>query len=108
LTVKIPRVTARKESYMGLWAWVILCAVSGLLATAAQYSVFSHDRKMTDTDWSFIAGGALLGGFTASMWYHVGPLVDGLYLLPALAGEVVISAVAEIIYCTFIRPRQTE
>ena len=63
---------------------------------------------MADYDWVFIAGGAPLGGFTASVFYHVGPAVDGLYLLPALAGEVVIGAVVEIMYRTIIRPRQTK
>ena len=69
---------------MGLFAWIILLAVSALLATAAQYLFFRHDRKATDYDWVFIAGGALFGGFTASVWYSVGPVIDGLHLLPAL------------------------
>jgi hypothetical protein len=51
-------------------------------------------------------GGVLLGGFTATVWYHVGPLVAGLYLLPAFASAVVLGAVAEFIYRAFIRPRQ--
>jgi hypothetical protein len=57
---------------MGLWAWIILLAVSAALATAAQYLFFRYDRKTTDYDWVFIAGGALLGGFTATVWYPVG------------------------------------
>ena len=60
---------------MGLFAWIILLAVSAALATAAQYMFFRHDRKATDYDWVFIAGGALLGGFTASVWYPVGPVI---------------------------------
>jgi hypothetical protein len=109
LTVKTLIVTARKEKYMNLtlWSWVILLAASAVLATAAQYLFFRHDRKKTDYDWVYIAGGALLGGFTATVWYHVGPVVAGLYLLPALAGAVVLGAVAEFIYRVFIRPRQT-
>jgi uncharacterized membrane protein YeaQ/YmgE (transglycosylase-associated protein family) len=55
----------------------------------------------------YIAGGALLGGFTATVWYPVGPVVAGLYILPALAGAVILGAVAEFIYRAFIRPRQT-
>ncbi len=90
-----------------LLSWVILLVLSAALATAAQYLFFRHDRKKTDYDWVFIAGGALLGGFTASVWYPVGPLVAGLYLLPALAGAVVLGAVVEFIYRAFIRPRQT-
>lgn len=54
-----------------------------------------------------MAGGALLGGFTANVWYHAGPVVDGLYFLPALAGGVILGALVELIYHVFIRPRQT-
>jgi hypothetical protein len=93
--------------YLTLLSWVILLAVSAALATAAQYLFFRHDRKKTDYDWLYIAGGALLGGFTATVWYPFGPLVAGLYLLSVLTGEVVLGAVAEFIYRAFIRPRQT-
>jgi hypothetical protein len=91
---------------MNLWSWIILLAVSAALATAAQYTLFRNARKKTDYDWVYIAGGALLGGFTATVWYHVGPLVAGLYILPALAGAVVLGAVVEFIYRVFIRPGQ--
>ena len=91
---------------LNLLSWVILLALSAALATAVQYLFFRHDRKKTDYDWVYTAGGALLGGFTATVWYHVGPLVAGLYILPALAGAVVLGAVIEIIYRAFIRPRQ--
>ena len=91
---------------MGFVAWLILLAVSALLATAAQYLFFRQDRKATDYDWVFIAGGSLVGGFTASVWYAVGPVVDGLHLLPALVGEVILGAVVELIYRAFLRPRQ--
>jgi hypothetical protein len=33
--------------------------------------------------------------------------VDGLYLVPALAGAIVVAAVVELIYRVFIRPRQS-
>lgn len=92
---------------MTLLSWIILLAVSAVLATAAQYTLFRHDRKPTDYDWVFIAGGALLGGFTATVWYPVGPVVAGLYILPAIAGEFVLGAVVEGIYRAFLRPRQT-
>jgi O-antigen/teichoic acid export membrane protein len=71
--------------------------VSAVLATVAQYLFFRHDRKKTDYDWVYIAGGALLGGFTATVWYPVGPLVVGLYILPALAGAVILGAVVEVV-----------
>jgi hypothetical protein len=46
---------------MGPFAWIILLGVSAALATAVQYTFFRHDRKPTDYDWVYIAGGALLG-----------------------------------------------
>ena len=92
---------------MNLLSWIILLALSAALATTAQYTLLRNARKKTDYDWVYIAGGALLGGFTATVWYPVGPLVAGLSILPALAGEVVLGAVAEFIYRAFIRPRQT-
>jgi cytochrome c biogenesis protein CcdA len=92
---------------MGVWAWVILLAWSALLATVAQYTFFRSDRKPTDYDWVFIAGGALLGGFTAHVWYPgFGPVVNGLNLVQALAGGVVGGVVVELVYRLFIRRRQ--
>ncbi len=92
---------------MNILSWIILLAVSAALATMAQYLFFRNDRKKTDYDWVYIAGGALLGGFTATVWYPIGPVVAGLYLVPVLAGAFVLSAVVEFIYRAFIRPRQT-
>ena len=93
---------------MGIWAWLILLAVSAALATAAQYTIFRHDRGSNNYDWVYIAVGALLGGFTANVWYSgFGPVVDGLYLVPALLGAVVLATVVEIIYRSFVRQRQT-
>jgi hypothetical protein len=95
---------------MGPFAWIILLVVSAILATAAQYTFFRNVRKPTDYDWVYIAGGALLGGFTAHVWYgaawNIGPVVDGLYLVPALVGAIALGAVVELIYRAFIRPRQ--
>lgn len=96
---------------MGLWAWLILLAASAAVATAAQYIFFRHSHKPTDYDWVYIAGGALLGGFTAHVWYgtawNIGPVVDELYLVPALLGAIMLGGVVELIYRAFIRPRQT-
>jgi hypothetical protein len=75
---------------MGVWAWVILFAWSAALATAAQHTLFRRHRNPTDHDWVFIACGALLGGFTAHVWYPgFGPVVDGLNLVQALVGGAV-------------------
>lgn len=92
---------------MNILSWIILLAVSAALATMAQYLFFRNDQKKTDYDWVYIAGGALLGGFTATVWYPIGPVVADLYLVPALAGAFVLGAVVEFIYRAFIRPRQT-
>jgi hypothetical protein len=56
---------------MGIWARVILLSWSALLATAAQYTLFHSAPKPNDYDWVYIAGGALLGGFTAHVWSGV-------------------------------------
>jgi hypothetical protein len=54
-----------------------------------------------------MAGGALLGGFTAHVWYPgFGPVVDGLNLLPALAGAMFLGVVAELVYRFYLRPRR--
>ena len=92
---------------MGIWAWVILLGWSAILATAAQYAFFRKDRKPTDYDWVYTAGGALLGAFTAHVWYPgFGPVVNGLNLVQALAGGVVGAAAVELVYRLYVRPHQ--
>ena len=91
---------------MGVWAWIILLGWSAALATAAQYTLFRNARGEHDYDWVYIAGGALIGGFTAHVWYPgFGPVVDGLYLVQALAGGLVGGAVVEVVYRFFLRRR---
>ncbi|HEV8191161.1 MAG TPA: hypothetical protein VGP82_06715 [Ktedonobacterales bacterium] len=96
---------------MGIWAWILLLAISAALATLAQSSVLRGSRKSTDYDWVLIAGGAFLGGFTAHVWYgaawNMGSVVDGLYVIPALSGAVILGTVVEMIYRVFVRPRQS-
>jgi hypothetical protein len=58
LILKHLDVTAREEKHMNLWSWIILLGASAVLASAAQYLFFRHDRKKTDYDWVYIAGGA--------------------------------------------------
>ncbi len=91
---------------MGLIAWIILLVLAAALATAAQYLFFRQARRPTDYDWVSIAGGALLGGFTAHVWYPGwGPGVDGLNVLPALLGAVAVGAAADLVYRLVLRPR---
>ncbi len=92
---------------MGIWAWLLLFVIAAGLATAAQYTFLRDNRSPGDSDWVFIAGGALLGGFTGSVWYAgFGPVIDGLSIVPALAGAIIVGAIAELVYRRFIRPRQ--
>jgi len=92
---------------MGIWSWLIILAWSAIIATAAQYTLFRRDRGPTDYDWVFTAGGALIGSFTAHVWYPgVAFTVDGLWLIQALVGGIVGAVVVELIYRFFIRPRQ--
>lgn len=91
---------------MGIMAWIILLALSAVLATVGQFLFFSEGRKPTDFDWVWMASGALLGGFTGHVWYPTGPVVDGLNLLPALPGAIVGAIVFELVYRRVLRPRQ--
>lgn len=92
---------------MGIWAWMFLLAAAAGLATAARFTLFARDREPTDHDWFYIAGGALVGGFTSHAWYPgIDPVVDGLNLVPALVGALVGAAVVEAIYRLVLRPRQ--
>jgi hypothetical protein len=46
---------------MGVWAWLIILAWSAALATAANYAYFARHTSKADYDWTFIAGGAVIG-----------------------------------------------
>jgi hypothetical protein len=94
---------------MGIWAWLILLAWSAALATAAQYTLFRNERDPQNFDWIYIAGGALLGGFTAHVWYPVAglPTVDRLNMVQALAGGVAGGLIVELVYRFVLRPRRS-
>lgn len=93
---------------MGIWAWCILLAWSAALATAGQYLFFRDDQGSNDFDWVYMAGGALIVGFTAHVWYPVAglPVVDGLNVLQALAGGLAGAIGVELVYRLVIRRRQ--
>jgi hypothetical protein len=94
---------------MGVWAWLIILTWSAALATVAHYAYFARRATKTDYDWTFIAGGAVIGAFTAHVWYAglAGlPVVDGLNLVQALIGGVVGGILVEAIYRVLIRPTQ--
>ena len=93
---------------MGLWAWILLLTWSAALATAVQYTLFRRERRPTDYDWVYVAGGALLGGFTAHVWYGgFGPTFDGLNLLQGALGSVVGAVAAELFYRMYVKRRVT-
>ena len=92
---------------MGIWAWVALLAASAALATVGQVLFFSRDRKPTDYDWIYLAGGGLVGGFTGHAWYVTDLTFDGLHIVPALVGLVVGAALAELVYRLVLRPRRS-
>ena len=92
---------------MGVWAWLILLLAAAGVATAAQYVMFAKDRRPNDSDWIYIAGGALIGGFTGHAWYSdIGPTLDGLHILPALIGLTAGAVLVEVLYRAVLRPRQ--
>jgi len=92
---------------MGIFAWIILLALSAAVATAGQFLFFSKDRKPTDLDWVYMASGALLGSFTGHAWYPgVEPVIDGLSALPALPAAVIGAILFELVYRRVLRPRQ--
>lgn len=92
---------------MGIWGWVVLLAASAALATVVQFVFLSRNRRPSDQDWVFMAGGGLIGGFTGHAWYAAGPTFDGLNTVPALVGVAVGAAIAEAIYRLVLRPRQS-
>src|ERR671937_2285389 len=94
---------------MGVWAWLIILTWSAALATVAHYAYFARRATKTDYDWTFIAGGAVIGAFTPHVWYagFAGlPVVDGLNILQALVGGVVGGVLFEAGYRFLIRSRQ--
>jgi hypothetical protein len=92
---------------MGVLAWILLFGWGALIATVGQYALLRGHRAPSDHDWIFLAGGAVLGGFTAHVWYGgSGPIADGLYMLQALAGGILGAIVVETIYRLVLWPRQ--
>lgn len=55
----------------------------------------------TTYQWLWTGGGALVGAWLGSEWFTralaPGPVVDGLALLPALIGAVVVAAVVDLV-----------
>lgn len=94
---------------MGIWAWIIVFVWSAVVATAGQYAFFRADRGPKDYDWVYMAGGALIGAFTAHVWYPISgfPVIDGLNIVQALVGGLGGAVVVELIYRLLLRKRVT-
>jgi uncharacterized membrane protein YeaQ/YmgE (transglycosylase-associated protein family) len=87
---------------MGIWAWAMLllgALALGLIAQAVEQSV---STARTPYVWLVVTIGAIIGGFlgTASFdtWSAWGPVVDGMYILPALIGAVVVGGFAGLMF----------
>lgn len=94
---------------MGLWGWFLLVAMSvGLAALAQNLLVRSdHQRRHAHFDLIFSAVGALIGGYVAHAWWPgVGPSINGLHVLPAFLGALLLAVVAEAFYRLVLHPRQ--
>lgn len=66
--------------------------------------VLPKPPRIKGLDWVYMAGGSLLFGFTAHVWYPgFGPVVDGLNLVPAIGGSLVGGVVVELFYRFVIR-----
>jgi membrane-associated HD superfamily phosphohydrolase len=92
---------------MGIWAWLLLFTGAALLAVVAQVLLFHKQRGPVEYDWMFIAGGAVIGGLLANVLYvGIGPVVDGLHVVPTVMGAIAVGSIVNMLYRVFIRPRQ--
>ncbi len=80
---------------MGIWGFVILVVMALVLGVMAQLA----GEARTGYDWLVSGIAALAGGYiasellgAASVW---GPEFDGLFILPAIIGAVVLTIVTE-------------
>ena len=94
---------------MGLWGWFVLLAMSVALATLAQYLFVrsDHKRPKIDLDLAFSTVGALIGGWAAHTWFAgIGPSVDGLNVIPAFTGALLLGMLVEAAYRLYFYPNQ--
>ena len=80
---------------MGIWGYVILIAGALAIGLVAQFA----GKSRTIFDW-FIAGvfagaAAFVGSELLGSYSTWGPEVDGLFVLPALIGGVVVGAIVD-------------
>jgi uncharacterized membrane protein YeaQ/YmgE (transglycosylase-associated protein family) len=82
---------------MGLWAWVVVIAGALLFGVLAQFV----GETRTGYEWLVDAIAAGIGAIAASEfiigWQKFEPVFDGLALVPALIGGLVVGVVVEVI-----------
>ena len=95
---------------MGLWGWFVLLAMSVALAALAQNLFVRSDHKSRHAahfDLIFSTVGAVIGGWAAHTWFAgIGPAVDGLHVIPAFLGALLLGVMAEALYRMFFHPNQ--
>ena len=82
---------------MGTQAIVVLATASLLIGFSAQWLGELHWRLQ----WLCTGAAAFAGGFLASQYFDAvlvsGPAVDGLHLIPALVGALVVGGLVDLL-----------
>lgn len=91
---------------MGIWAVLLLVIVAAVIGVTAQVI----GQAGSQYEWIVVAIGAAVGGFIASEWLGAvstwGPELDGMFILPALIGAIVVGALVDLVFRMTSRPRQ--
>jgi uncharacterized membrane protein YeaQ/YmgE (transglycosylase-associated protein family) len=88
---------SKERTAMGIGAFILLIVAALVLGFVAQMIAtprFSYD-------WAIAAIGGAIGAFVAGQYLGVlttwGPLYDGMYLLPAALGAIIVAAAVEAV-----------
>lgn len=95
---------------MGIWAVILLIAGAVVLGTLIQGLELAFGQPSVRYEWLMTAIAAGVGGFIASEWLGTastwGPEVDGMFVLPALIGGIVLGGLVSLVYRMVARPSQ--
>ncbi len=82
---------------MGIGAFIVLLVGAVIVGFVAQ----ALGRAQREYGWLFAAIGAAIGAYVASEWLGVasvwGPEWDGLFVLPALIGAIVLGGIVDLV-----------
>ncbi len=82
---------------MGIWGFIVLLVGAAVLGFAAQ----AVGRARYTYEWVIAGLGAAVGAYVASEWLGVastwGPELDGLFVLPALIGAVILGGIVDLV-----------